>query len=312
MRRAALVVLSLSLVMAPAAAAKQASTPVRITAPSAANATVAGFELDLVRVKKKAGRATAIAAALPKNVSVYAVVGKQKRSDRVKGVLVAVNRGSAVSTAAVHKRARRLTVNLKHAAVPKGFKLTLKLKQAADVLGRHRAFKCASYFKPSDLAGAGKLAGPGLPGITLGTIIQSACSAAKSGAKPFAALGEFRGALNAPSGSLPFVKSATIPNDVDGTATFNYVARAFGVLADSRHQFTSCASPAGSCAISSTPGHTNDYALVTLTAPAAAGTQLPLSLVVSPSVTPALPFQFFGFDSGNHRLGPLLTSGPPQ
>ena len=63
MRRAALVVLSLSLVMAPAAAAKQASTPVRITAPSAANATVAGFELDLVRVKKKAGRATAIAAA---------------------------------------------------------------------------------------------------------------------------------------------------------------------------------------------------------------------------------------------------------
>jgi hypothetical protein len=311
MRRAALVVLSLSLVMAPAAAAKQASTPVRITAPSAANATVAGFELDLVRVKKKARRATATAAALPKNVSIYAVVGKQKRSDRVKGVLVAVNRASAVSTAAVHRRARRLTVNLKHAAVPKGFKLRLKLEQAADVLGRHRAFKCARYFKPSDLAGAGKLAGPGVPGITLGTIIQSACSAAR-GDKPFATLGEFLGALNAPSGSLPFVKSATVPNDVDGTATFNYVARAFGVLADSKHQFTSCASPAGTCAISSTPGHTNDYALVTLTAPAAAGTQLPLSLVVSPSATPALPFQFFGFDSGNHRLGPLVTSGPPQ
>lgn len=311
MRRAALVVLLLSLVMAPAAAAKQTSTPVRIKAPAAANATVAGFELDLMRVKKKARRATATAAALPKNVSIYAVVGKQKRSNQVKGVLVAVNRGSAVTTAAVRKRARRLTVNLKHAAVPKGFKLTLKLKQAADVLGRNRAFKCATYFKPSDLAGAGKLAGPGLPGITLGTIIQSACSAARS-EKPFATLGEFRGALNAPSGSLPFVKSATVPNEVDGTATFNYVARAVSVLADPKHQFTSCASPAGACAISSTPGHTNDYALVTLTAPAAAGTQLPLSLVVSPNVTPALPFQFFGFDTGNHRLGPLLTSGPPQ
>jgi hypothetical protein len=310
MRRAALVVLLFSLVMAPAAAAaKQTSTPVRITAPSAANATVAGFELDLVRVKKRARGATATAAALPKNVSIYAVVGKQKRSDRVKGVLVAVNRASAVSAAAVHKRVRRLTVNLKHAAVPKGFKLTLKLKQAADVLGRHRAFKCATYFKPSDLAGAGKLSGPGLPGITLGTIIQSACSASRS-EKPFATLGEFRGALNAPSGTLGLLKSATVPNDVDGTATFNYGARAFGVLADPKHQFTSCASPAGTCAISSTKGHTNDYALVTLTAPAAAGTQLPLSLVVSPSPTPALPFQFFGFDSGNHRLGPLLTTGP--
>jgi hypothetical protein len=310
MRRVAPVFLALALALTTPAAANQSSTPVRIKAPSAANATVAGFELDLVRVRaKKSATKVAVAGALPKNTSIYAVVGKQKRSDRVKGVLVAVNRASSVTTGSVHRAARRLTVNLKHAAVPKGYKLTLKLKQVADVLSHHRSFVCRSYFKTSDLAGARKLAGPRLPNITIGTVIQAACSAAKS-SKPFATLGEFRSALNAPSGTLPFVTSAAVPGGVDGTAAFNYVVRAFSVLADPKHQFTSCAFAGGTCAISSTAGHTNDYALLTLTAPAAAGTQLPFSLGLSPSATAALPFQFFGFDTGNHRLGPLLTSGP--
>jgi hypothetical protein len=230
----------------------------------------------------------------------------------VRGVFLAVNRASAVTTTSVGAaaRRRRLRVNLKHAAVPKGYRLKLKVKQAVDVLGSHRSFKCASYFKTSDLAGAQKVAGPGLPGITIGTIIQAPCAAARNGSKPFATLGEFRSALNAPSGTLPFVQSPMLPNEVDGTATFNYGVRAFGVLADPKHQFTNCAFAAGTCAISSTTGHTNDYALFTLTAPAAAGTQMPFSLALSPNPTPRLPFQFFGFDTGNHRLGPLLTSGP--
>jgi hypothetical protein len=317
MRRPRLLILVTAFVLVPlalaapagAARAGRTRTPVRIKAPSAANATVAGFRLNLVKVKK-AGASLAlarIAAAPPKNVSIYAVVGKQKRSDRVKGVLVAVNRATAVTTSAAS--ARRLTVNLKHAAIPKGYKLTLKLAESDNVLGRHRALRCANYFKQSDLAGAQKLGGPGLPNITLGTVIQSACSAARGGS-PFATLGEFRAALNAPSGALVFAQSPQVPNEVDGTATFNYETRALGVLADPKHQFTSCAFAAGTCAISSTPGHTNDYALFTLTAPAAADTQLPIELALSPNPTPALPFQFFGFDAGNHRLGPLLTSGP--
>jgi hypothetical protein len=315
MRRAPSLILALALVplalAAPAGAAKasRTRTPVRMKAPSPANATVAGFRLNLVKVGK-AGASIAlarVAAALPKNVSIYAVVGKQKRSDRVKGVLVAVNRATAVTTSAA--AARRLTVNLKHAALPRGYKLTLKVAESDNVLGRHRAFRCADYFKQSDLAGAQKLGGPGLPNITLGTVIQAACSAARGGS-PFATLGEFRAALNAPSGALAFVQSTQVANQVDGTAAFNYEARALAVLADPKHQFTGCAFSAGTCAISSTPGHMSDYALFTLAAPAAAGTQLPIVLALSPNPTPALPFQFFGFDSGNHRLGPLLTSGP--
>jgi hypothetical protein len=300
MRRVFVLVLALALLGAAPAMAKQASTPVRITAPAAANATVAGFELDLVRVHKKARRAIA-ATSLPKNVSIFAVVGKQKRSDRVRGVLVAVNRASSVTTARV---ARRLTVNLKHAAIPKGFKTKLKVVQSVNVLGRHHALKCSDYFKSSDLGSAMKLGGPRLPNITLGTVIQSACSAAKS-AKPFATLGEFRSALNAPSGSLAFGMSTTAPNEVNGAATFNYTTRAFGVMADAKHAFTNCAFAGGTCAITG-----GNYAVFTLTAPATAGTQLPFTLVMSPNPTAALPFQFFGFDTGNHRQGPLLTSGP--
>jgi hypothetical protein len=309
MRRALLLALALAMVAAVPAAAKRARTPVRVQAPAAANATVAGFELDLVRAKKRARKAIATAAALSKNVSIYAVVGKQRRTDRVKGVLVVVDRAPAVSTTPARATKRRLTVNLSHAKVPRGFKLRLKVKQVGNVLSRHRSFSCANYFKPSDLAGAQKLAGPRLPNITTGTVIQAACSAARSG-KLFATLGEFRQALNAPAGRLSFAQSPQAPNQVDGTASFNYGVRALSVQADASHQFTGCAFPAGTCAVSSTPGHANDYAVFTLPAPAAAGALLTVSLAMSPVPAPALPFQFFGFDQANHRLGPLLTSGP--
>jgi hypothetical protein len=315
MRRALLLALGLALVTAaPAEAARSSATrtAVRIASPASANATVAGFELDLARVpkKKKAHASAGLAAALPKGVSIYAVLGKQKRSDRVKGVLVAVKRAGAVATgASVGAAARKLTVNLKHAAVPKGFTLKLKLAESADVLGRHRALACGSYFKAADLAGAERLSGPALPGITMGTVIQSACAAAKRNPAPFPTLGEFRTALNAPSGALPFALSTQFPNEVDGTATFNYGVRALGVLADKGHQFTACGFAAGTCAISSTAGP-NDYVLFTLTTPAPAGTALPVALATAPSPSKALPFQLFGFDSGNHRQGPLLTSGP--
>jgi hypothetical protein len=322
MRRASLLLaLAVALTLAasvPAEAAKasRTRTPVRLKSPSPANATVAGFKINLVRAGKSvsAGKADVslalahAAAALPKNVSVYAVVAKQKRSDRVQGVFVAVNRASAVTTPARTTRVRRLTVNLKHAAVPKGFKLTLKTVESDNVLVHHRVFLCRNYFHTSDLAGAQKLGGPGLPSITLGTVIQSACSAAQSG-KPFATLGEFRSSLNATSGTLAFAQSAQVPNEVDGTATFNYGVHALGVLADQGHQFTSCTFPAGTCAISSS-AHPNDYVTFTLTTPAAAGTQLPIALALSPNPTPGLPFQFFGFDPAGHRQGPLLTSGP--
>lgn len=309
MRRAAVIALFLSLVIAVPAAAKVARTPVRVIKPASANATVAGFELDLVRVSKKARPATATAAKLPKNVSVFAVVGKQKRTDRVKGVLVVANRARAVSTRPARVSKRRLTVNLSHARAPRGYRLKLKLRQVANVLSRHKSFSCGSYFKSSDLAGAQKLAGPRLPNITNGTVVQAACGAAKS-RKPFATLGEFRSALNAPSGALSFVTSPTVPSQIDGTASFNYTTRVFTVLADPKHQFTGCAFPAGTCAITSTPGHANGNAVFAPSAQAAAGTQLPFSLGLTSAPTPALPFRFFGFDSGNHRLGPLLTSGP--
>ncbi len=324
MRRLALLALALVLPLAaagPVSAAKskhsRTRTPVRVKAPAPANATVAGFELDLVKVhnhKRKRAKASAalahIAAGLPKNVSVYAVVAKQKRSDRVKGVLVAVNRASAVATSAArHKAVRRLTINLKHGAVPKGYRLKLKLAESDNVLGRHRTLRCGAYFRTSDLAGAQKLGGPGLPNITLGTIIQSACVSARKSRAPYATLGEFRYALNAPAGALPFVVDAQFPNEVDGNASFNYQVKAFGVLADKGHSFAACAFTGGTCVIQ-TVAHTNDYAFFTLPAPAAAGTQLPFALAISPGVSKALPFQFFGVDQSNHRNGPLLTSGP--
>lgn len=310
MRR--LVLLSVALVAAvtaaPVGAARNTVTPVTMRAPSVANATVAGFNLNLVRARKATVALARSAAGLPKDVAVYAVVAKQTRSDRVKGVLVAVNRAEAVA-AAVRPAARTLTVNLRHGAVPKGYKLALSLKQSANVLNVHRNFLCSRYFRSSDLRNAGKLAGPALPGVTAQTVIQSACNSARSG-KPYPTEAAFRLALNARSGSVVFTKSAQAPNQVDGTASFNYAVHAFGVLADKGHKFTACAFPsAGTCAISS-KSHPKDYALFTLAGgPAPRLAQLRFSLAVSPGVAPALPFQFFGM-RGALRIGPLFTTGP--
>jgi hypothetical protein len=214
-----------------------------------------------------------------------------------------------VSTGSARRRAaRKLTVNLKHGAVPKGYKLKLKLAESDNVVTRHGKFSCASYFKPADLANAQRLGGPGLPNITLGTAIQSACSSAAS-RRPYATLGELLGALNAPSGTLPFVTDRQVPNAIDGTATFNYPVKAFGVIADKAHSFTGCAFGGGPCTIAQM-SHPGDYVIFSLSTPAPAGTTLPVALVVAPGIAPALPFKFFGIDPAGHRQAPLLTSGP--
>jgi hypothetical protein len=308
MRRVTLAILPLSLVLAAPAAAKQSSTPVRVREPAPANATVAGFELDLVKVHKKKRAKASAATSLPKGVSVFGVVAKQKRSDRVRGVLVVVNRARTVTGAATAAAARRLTINLRHAAIPKGYALKLKLTEVDNVLGANRAFRCSSWFKSNDLAGALKLGGPRLPNITTGSLIQAACSSAAN--KPaYPGEGEFRYALNGRAGVMTFVASPQFPNEVNGTTSFNYPVRAFGVLADKGHQFTGCALAGATCAISST-AHPNDYALFTLSAPVAAGTQVPFALALAPNPSPRLPFKFFGMDAAGKRSGPLATSGP--
>ncbi|HEX6457664.1 MAG TPA: hypothetical protein VF032_02000 [Thermoleophilaceae bacterium] len=311
MKRAALCVLALAvplLLASPAAAAKHRSTitVVRVKEPARANATVAGFELDLVKSRKGSARAGA-ARSFPKGVSVFAVLAKQRRSDRVRGVLVVVNRAPSVISGSKPPK-RRLRINLKSAALPKGYALKLKLHATNNVLGRHRAFRCGSYFRSSDLAGALKLAGPPLPNITIGSVIQAACdSAARKAA--YAGEGEFLSALNARAGELGFVRSPQAANVVNGTATFNYPVKSFAVLADKGHQLTGCTFAAGTCTISST-AHPNDYALFTLPAPAAAGTALPIALATTPDPAAALPFRFFGMDAAGKHSGPLATSGP--
>jgi hypothetical protein len=179
------------------------------------------------------------------------------------------------------------------------------------VVGRHRRFACSRYFRGSDLANAVKLAGPSLPGITIATLVQSACNQAR-GSLPYPAEGEFLSALNARSGSLTFARDPQVPNQLDGTAAFNYAVSAFGVLADSGHQFSACSFPGGSCAIS-TKTHPDDYVRFTLSAPPPPrGAALPLTITVGPSAALPLPFQLFGFNMAGSRFGPLLTSGPPQ
>ena len=308
MRRAALLVLALVLPLvlaAPAAARKRGNTitVVRIKEPARANVTVAGFELDLVKVRGRKSAKASMASSLPKGVSVFAVLGRQKRSDRVRGVLVAANRAPAV-TAAAKPRTRRLRINLRHAAVPKGYALRLKIHEADNVLGRHRAFHCSSYFKSSDLAGALKLAGPRLPNITTGSLIQFACDSAV-GRIAYPGEGELLAAVNARSGALGFVHSPQFPNVVNGTASFNYPVKSFLVQADKGHQLTACSFSGGTCAISA-----NSSALFTLAAPAAAGTPLQFALATSPDPAAALPFRFFGLDSAGKRSGPLGTTGP--
>jgi hypothetical protein len=113
---------------APALAART-RTPVRVLKPAAGDATVAGFELKLL--KKKTAGATVAAVKLPKGVSVFAAVAKQKRSDRVRGVLVVVRRADAV---AAGPAAATVLVNLRHAAIPSGFRTTLSVKQRRNVL----------------------------------------------------------------------------------------------------------------------------------------------------------------------------------
>jgi hypothetical protein len=300
-----------------AAAASRTVTPLRILAPAPANATVAGFKLDLVSARGARAALARASAALPRGVTVYAVLARQRRSDRVSGVVVAVNRASVVAASAMaarrrpRHRHRRITVNLRHAAIPKSFRIVVHLSQSANVVGRHRRFVCSRYFRGSDLAQAVKLAGPSLPGITIATLIQSACNQAR-GSLPYPAEGEFLSALNARSGSLTFGRDPQLPNQLDGTAAFNYAVSAFGVLADSGHQFSACTFPGGTCAIS-TKTHPNDYVRFTLSAPPPPrGAALPLTLTVGPSAALPLPFQLFGFNMAGSRFGPLLTSGPPQ
>lgn len=295
-----------------AAAASRTVTPLRILAPGPANATVAGFKLDLVSARRSRAALARASAALPRGVTIYAVLARQRRSDRVSGVVVAANRASVVAAGAARtRRHRRITVNLRHAAIPKSLRVVVHLSQSANVVGRHRRFVCAHYFRRSDLANAVKLAGPSLPGITIATLVQSACNEAR-GSLPYASEGEFLSALNARSGSLTFARDAQVPNQLDGTAAFNYAVSAFGVLADSHHQFTACTFPAGSCAISRKV-HSNDYVRFTLSAPPPPrGAALPVTLTVGPASTLPLPFRLFGFNMAGSRFGPLLTSGPPQ
>lgn len=316
MRRLALIALLLgacgaTLATVPAAAKRRPSgntrTPVRFTAPRPADATVVGFRLNLLRTRKASiaaalGRA---AASLPKSVTVYAVLGKQKRSDRVTGVLVAANRATALAAARVRGTARTLTVDLRHAAIPKGFRTSLRVSQVANVLGRHRAFSCSGYFGSKDLSGAVKLAGRALPGIDPATVISSACSSARS-ARPYASEGAFRSALNARSGSVAFVRSAQVANEVNGTASFNYSVAAFSIIADRHHRFAACSFAAGTCVIRS-----GDTAVFRVAAPPAPrASPLQFVLAVTPSVAPRLPFKFFGIKPAGARFGPLLTTGP--
>jgi hypothetical protein len=294
-------------VLPASATASRTSTPVRLAQPSAGDATVAGFQLKLLRGGRTASLARAFAAArVPKGVTVLAVLGKQTRSDRVKGVLVVLNRARAV---AAHAAAATVTVNLKHAAIPRGYRTKLAVTQRRNVLRRGRAFRCSAYFHASDLRGALRLAGQGVRGLAVRDAIADACLAAGSSA-PFAGEGSFRAALNAPSGTLAFTRDAQVVGQLDGSATFNYPVSAFTVLAPAGHAFTACGFAAGSCQLQ-TKAQANDYAVLRLTTPPAPpNAPLPFAVQVSPPVTAALPFEFFGFDRAGARFGPLLSTGP--
>jgi hypothetical protein len=213
MRLAPLAAALLAALPAPALAART-STPVRVQKPAAGDATVAGFDLKLV--KEKPATATAAAVKLPKGVSVFAVVAKSKRTDRVRGVLVVVNRADAVATSSV----ANVIVNLRHAAIPSGYKTTLSVKQRRNVLGAGRAFRCLTWFRTSDLRNAVSLGGPDLPGLSARDAVTAACAAARS-RDPFAGENLFRQALNAPAGFLTFTVDAAVPKQLDGSASFN-------------------------------------------------------------------------------------------
>lgn len=285
-------------VLATPALAARTSTPVRVLRPAPGNATVAGFELKLV----KQPAAAPAAVKLPKGISVFAVLAKQKRTDRVRGVLVVVSRADAVKAQA---SGSTVLVQLHHAAIPSGFKTTLGTTQRRNVLSSGRAFKCLSWFRTSDLRKAVSLGGPALPGLSARDAVTAACAAAKSG-DPFPGEGEFRQALNAPSGSVAFTVSPAAPTQLNATASFNYPVKSFSVLADHAHSFTACSFAAGSCRLL----RKSHYAVLKLAQPAAANTPLAFALGLAKAPKPDLPFEFAGTTTSGKRQAALLTSGP--
>jgi hypothetical protein len=280
------------------AMAARTSTPVRVLRPAAGNATVAGFELKLV----KQPTAAPAAVKLPKGISVFAVLAKQKHTDRVRGVLVVVSRADAVKAQAA---ASTVLVQLRHAAIPSGFKTTLAVKQRRNVLSAGRAFRCLSWFRTSDLRNAESLGGPALPGVSARDAVTAACAAAKS-RDPFPGESEFRQALNAPSGSVAFSVNPAAPTQLNGSASFNYPVNSFSVLADKSHSFTACTFAAGSCRLL----RKSHYAVIKLAQPAAAGTPLAFALALAKAPKPDLPFEFVGTATSGERQPPLLTTGP--
>ena len=286
--------------------ASRTRTPVRIAKPDPADATVAGLELRLVK-KKATASAISAAVKLPKGVTVVAVVAKQKRSDRVRGVIVVLRKADAV--AAAHSSASVVTVDLKHAAIPSGYRTTLAVKQRRNVLDPGRSFRCRSWFRTSDLKKAVSLGGPDLPGLSTRDAIADACASARS-TEPYAGENVFRSALNARTGFLTWTRDAQVPNQVDGSASFNYPIGSFTVLADKGHSFTSCSFAGGTCQLLK-KRHANDYAVFRPAgSPVARDTPMAFGLVVAPSSANSLPFDFFGVSPAGTRYGPLLTTGP--
>jgi hypothetical protein len=313
MRRSTLLVISLlalavgALPAAASAASSRTITSVRVKRPNPGNATVAGFELRLLPTKTATPAALAAAVRLPKGITVEAVLAKQKRSDRGRGVLVVLDRADAVAASAASGSV--VTVKLRHAAIPKGFRSTLSVKQRRNVLSPGHPFRCSSYFRASDLGAALSLGGPALPGLAIRDAITDACASAGS-RSPYAGENEFLGALNARSGFLTFVRDQQVPTQLDGSASFNYPVAGFTVLADKGHTFTGCASPVAACRLLS-KGRPNDYAVFTLaSSPAPSDTPFAFNLGLNAAPTRAVPFQFFGKNQAGARFGPLLTSGP--
>ena len=288
------------------ALASRTRTPVTIQEPSPGDATVAGFELRLVKKPSATPTAVLSAAKLPKGVTVVAVVAKQKRTDRVRGVIVVLRKATAV---AAHASNATVTVDLKHAAVPSGYTTTLGVKQRRNVLDRGRTFSCSRWFRHSDLRNSVSLGGPALPGLSTRDALTDACTSAHS-RDPYAGESEFLSALNVRSGFLTFAKDAQIANQVDGSASFNYPVGAFTVLADKANSFSACSFAAGTCKLLK-KHHANDYAVFKPSgSPTPSNTPLAFALVLAKPPKPALPFEFFGLNQAGTRFGPLLTSGP--
>jgi hypothetical protein len=301
-----------AVLLAPAAAgaASRTHTPIRIPAPSPGNASVAGFHLKLVSSRSASSALSVrIAAGLPKDVGVVSVLARQTRSDRVKGVIVVLNRAEAVA-AAVRPSRRVITVNLRHAAAPTGLRVVSDTTSLADVLrGRHGKFRCGAFFSATDLRHARPLGGNQPPGLSSRDAVADACAAAGN-RSPFRDENHFRQALNARTGFMTFTRNAQLPGDVDGSVTFNYAIGAFGVLADPKHSFTGCRSAAAGCTLG-TIEHQNDYVLFNLLAPPdPRNTPVAFGLTTSPPPAADLPFRFFGVNAAGRRFGPLLTQGP--